>query len=900
MVRHPSARTAALSALLALCAIGACSPEDLPQPEPPATTTTGTTTTTTTQAPEPRVTVAGGHGVEVGKSLQLAAATADGIDSGYAWHSEDEKIATVDQSGLVTGVLPGETAILATGADTGAVGEHALVVVAGPPPPEPVVTISGGVLVDVGASVQLAAKTENGEDSAYAWSSSDDAVAAVDAQGLVTGKSPGEVSVTATGADTGTSGHRDLVVAAAVPDYDDWKSSGHANYQSEAFNHWNLADPKQVPAACARCHSTPGFMDYLGADGSPAFAVDKPAPIGTVIECQACHNDEASSLSTVVFPGTEESPGVQLGGLGSAEARCLTCHQGRESAATVNEAIAKAGVKIDDEVSDKLGFQNVHYLPAGAIRNGGRVAVGYQYAGRSYDWRFRHVPGKDGCTDCHDPHSLQVRVDECASCHAGASKLGDLKNIRMMSSLARDYDGDGDRTEGMGFEIDGLQAKLLAAIQAYPSALQPATDKICYDAASYPPWFADTNGNGQCDGSEASPNNNYAKWTPRLVRAAYNYHLSRTDPGGYAHNAKYVAQLLYDSIVDLDVVLESPQLGAAERVDPGHFDGSAEASRHWDKDGGVAASCATCHGGAEGLLFYVNNAVSIKTSEPGNGLECGACHADAATAPPGKNAIAVPSVTFPASATAAAKITLDLGGTSNLCGTCHAGRVAKADIDAAIAAQSFKFLNVHYLPAAALWQGSKAAVGYQYPGKSYGGAREHKGGSACVFCHRPDKSRHSFDVQDTFAAQACDSCHGNADSAHEIRWDNTDYDGDKDGSEPLGDEVDTIAAALLAGMHGYAVKLGKPVCYDGAAYPYFFADKHDVASGACHPADAVANNSFKGWDGALMKAAHNYQLSRKEPGAWAHNLKYMLQLLIDSVDDLEPGAAAAAGFVRPG
>jgi hypothetical protein len=35
-----------------------------------------------------------------------------------------------------------------------------------------------------------------------------------------------------------------------------------------------------------------------------------------------------------------------------------------------------------------------------------------------------------------------------------------------------------------------------------------------------------------------------------------------------------------------------------------------------------------------------------------------------------------------------------------------------------------------------------------------------------------------------------------------------------------------------------------------------------------------------------MKAAFNYQLSRVEHGAWAHNFSYMGQLLYDSVADL--------------
>ena len=45
-----------------------------------------------------------------------------------------------------------------------------------------------------------------------------------------------------------------------------------------------------------------------------------------------------------------------------------------------------------------------------------------------------------------------------------------------------------------------------------------------------------------------------------------------------------------------------------------------------------------------------------------------------------------------------------------------------------------------------------------------------------------------------------------------------------------------------------------------------------------------------------MKAAFNYQMSRKEPGAWAHNFNYMAELLYDSVEDL---GGSVAGLVRP-
>ena len=41
----------------------------------------------------------------------------------------------------------------------------------------------------------------------------------------------------------------------------------------------------------------------------------------------------------------------------------------------------------------------------------------------------------------------------------------------------------------------------------------------------------------------------YAAWTPRRpLKAAYNYQVASKDPGKLAHNAKYVIQLMYDSM----------------------------------------------------------------------------------------------------------------------------------------------------------------------------------------------------------------------------------------------------------------------------------------------------------------------------------------------------------------
>jgi hypothetical protein len=67
------------------------------------------------------------------------------------------------------------------------------------------------------------------------------------------------------------------------------------------------------------------------------------------------------------------------------------------------------------------------------------------------------------------------------------------------------------------------------------------------------------------------------------------------------------------------------------------------------------------------------------------------------------------------------------------------------------------------------------------------------------------------------------------------------------------------------------------------------------APGARSPG-ATSANSFKTWTAGLLKAAHSFQIYQKEPGEWAHNTKYAVQLLIDSIEDL---GGDVSQFKRP-
>jgi hypothetical protein len=716
-----------------------------------------------------------------------------------------------------------------------------------------------------------------------------------------------------------------------------WSNSPHNDKDSEAFKHWD--EEGSVPTSCAKCHSTPGYQDYIGADGSTADVVDKAAAIGTTVECEVCHADPEKGIlhnrTYVIFPS-----GVQVNDLGP-EALCSECHQGRASTQSVDDSIASAGVG-DDTPSSRLRFINVHYYAAAATQFGTVAKGGYQYAGKTYDARFAHIPGYIACFTCHNPHSLEVELDACNTCHTGVK---DPKNIRYYGSFV-DYDGDGNMTEGLYYEIEALKAMLYDYIRVY--AKDVIGTPIAYSETAYPYFFVDTNDNGVVDPEETT---SYSQFTPRLLRAAYNLQVSMKDPNSFAHNGKYMIELVYDSIEDLNLKLqgllsvagisrpftsqasylaqrsqadrearrtfkgrdliinipaessyepgvmvrETEAAGALHRTDEGHFDGSGEPWRHWDEDGEVSSSCAKCHS-AEGLPYFLENGTSV-AAEISNGLLCATCH----TVPPHTREVG--PVRFPSGAVA------DLGDSSNLCLNCHQGRASKNSVDSSIASGPgpYSFINIHYFPSAASYFGSEVHGGYEFSGKNYNGRNiytNHSGlFNTCVECHFSTKSfnRKQDDSDAMFhnaepSPEDCVLCHGQdiaqphpgADPAkfdmHAIRPAQTpDYDGDGNTRESLEAELDGLEAKLYAQIQIYGNSIGKPVVYSETAYPYWFNDLN--GNGILDPDEATSANGYR-FTAPMLRAAYNYHFSIKEPCGFIHNPLYIAQVLVDSIEHL--------------
>jgi hypothetical protein len=665
-----------------------------------------------------------------------------------------------------------------------------------------------------------------------------------------------------------------------------WLRSGHADTSAEAFVHWD--EDGEIPTSCAKCHSTEGYQDFI-AD----LNVDAPVLAGPGIEnnigCEACHtNSEQGVLrdhTSIEFPS-----GVLVKDLGP-EVLCMECHQGRASKKTVDDAIIDAAVD-DDTVSPDLEFVNIHYYAAAADQFGTVVKAGYEYDGKTYDARFSHVAGYNACITCHNPHSLEVDLGRCNTCHTG---ITDPKDIRYYGSFM-DYDGDGDMTEGIFYELETFKEKLLRTIQRY--ARNTVGASIAYNSHEYPYFFYDTNNNGVADPDEANFGNRYQSFTPRLLRATYNYQVSQKDPNAYAHGGKYIIQLLYDSIEDLNSKVNSPiDISGAYRVDEGHFDGSAEAWRHWDEEDGIVPSvCAKCHS-ADGLAHFLENGTNIDTKSA-NGMLCTTCH----TSPPGLQN--TKAVKFPSGSVK------DLGDSSNLCMNCHQGRESKFSLVNKINSSEppWSFTNIHYFPAAAIFYGTEVKGGFEFRGKTYAGQKiysNHMGlFDTCIECHMGTNSPHKpYDLTGKLHnvykpnPEDCVYCHGQDVSQPNPGSDPSkfkfsgirpatipDYDGDGNKRESIENEIKGLEEALYAEIQAFGFKVGLPIIYDSYTYPYFFKDPN--GNGEVDPGENIYSNGYEFMHARLLKAAYNFQLSKKEPHGFIHNSQYIAQLLVDSIEHL--------------
>lgn len=154
------------------------------------------------------------------EQLTLEIAPSDATNQNITWASDDSGIASVDQTGLVTGRTPGTTIIKATASDGGIKAECSFTVTNVPVNITGITNNKSSTVILTGKSERLFALLTplNATNQNVLWTSDNESIATVNSLGTVTAISEGTVTITAKTVDGGfTSSVLCSVVETEVP-----------------------------------------------------------------------------------------------------------------------------------------------------------------------------------------------------------------------------------------------------------------------------------------------------------------------------------------------------------------------------------------------------------------------------------------------------------------------------------------------------------------------------------------------------------------------------------------------------------------------------------------------------------------------------------------------------------
>jgi hypothetical protein len=246
-----------------------------------------------------------------------------------------------------------------------------------------------------------------------------------------------------------------------------WRSSGHADAASPAFGR-SFGDDT---AACRRCHSAEGFIDFTaGKEGSLRRWAGRTG--FQTVTCAACHDPHSAEHEAQlrVYDTVSLPDGTAVSRAG-ASALCMTCHNGRVGPdqvaeddphyphySTAAEMIAGTGgydygEPIEDSMHQAMGIGCVtcHMAPTpGWVgdKEGGKGLPGHDEVG-AHTFRLTSRNGVEN-------------IAACTACHPG---LASFNSGTFGRSTIADYDGNG-AVQGVQDEVSGLLDVLLEAIQA--------------------------------------------------------------------------------------------------------------------------------------------------------------------------------------------------------------------------------------------------------------------------------------------------------------------------------------------------------------------------------------------------------------------------------------------------
>ncbi|MCL2447049.1 MAG: Ig domain-containing protein, partial [Oscillospiraceae bacterium] len=276
------------------------------------------------------VTIAGAatRNLNAGQTLQLNATVnpTNATNRNVTWSSSNTAIATVNASGLVTARASGTATITVTTADgnrTASVQVTVTVPVTG-------VTIAGAATrnLNVNQTLQLNATVNptNATNRAVTWSSSNTAIATVNASGLVTARASGTATITVTTADGNRTASVQVTVAVPVTG---------VTIAGAATRNLNVNQTLQLSATVNPTNATNRNVTWSSSNTAIAtvnasgLVTARAAGTATITVTTADGNRTASVQVTVAVPVTS----ITIAG---AATRTLLMGQTLQLSATVN------------------------------------------------------------------------------------------------------------------------------------------------------------------------------------------------------------------------------------------------------------------------------------------------------------------------------------------------------------------------------------------------------------------------------------------------------------------------------------------------------------------------------------------------------------------------------------
>ena len=211
-----------------------------------------------------------------GSAITLTATVlpANAANSTLAWTSSNTSVATVNSSGLVTGILPGSATITATSTDGSNKSGVCLITVNTPPILVTSVSLPTASSVNAGSSVTLNSTVLplNATNSVLVWTTSNTAVATVSNSGLVSGLIVGSATIIATSTDGSNKSGSCQVTVTTPPctstgniSYQIWNNIGNSSAVSSLTSNINYPNNPTSTTLINSLEGTTNLADFYGA-----------------------------------------------------------------------------------------------------------------------------------------------------------------------------------------------------------------------------------------------------------------------------------------------------------------------------------------------------------------------------------------------------------------------------------------------------------------------------------------------------------------------------------------------------------------------------------------------------------------------------------------------------------